>query len=171
MTHDFPHQQQFAIESLAALSAFAAQFARVLRPGDVVGLNGTLGAGKTTLVSALGKALGLQEAVTSPTFVLAHEYTSGPYPIFHADLYRLGPEQADSFGETIFQVIDGGKTLVLIEWSDYAPSLAEEITIALTLRIPKSGEGTEDNRLISIESRHSLDFPPSPPEPETDSAP
>jgi tRNA threonylcarbamoyladenosine biosynthesis protein TsaE len=168
MPNHFNHQQEFTIESLAALSAFAAQFARVLRPGDVVGLNGTLGAGKTTLVAALGKALGLQEAVTSPTFVLAHEYTSGPYPVFHADLYRLGHEQADSFGETIFQVIDGGKTLVLIEWSDYAPSLTEEITIALTLSLPHTSDSTESSRLISLASHRILDFSWNPPKPEGD---
>lgn len=153
-----PHQQEFQIDSLAALSDLAVCLAHMLSPGDVVALNGTLGAGKTTFVSALGQALGLKEAVTSPTFVLAHEYTSGPYPIFHADLYRLGPEGAESFCEEIFQVVDGGKSLVFIEWSDYAPSLTPEITLVVTIAIPSQPEAAESIRLFTIASNRILDF-------------
>jgi tRNA threonylcarbamoyladenosine biosynthesis protein TsaE len=131
------YHQEIQIASLEALSGFAANLASELRPGDVVALDGTLGAGKTTLVAALGRALGLRETTASPTFVLAHEYATGPYPILHADLYRLGPEGADSFVEdTLFDVIDAGRHLLLVEWAGYAPALAPVVTISIELTLP-----------------------------------
>ncbi|MBV9947901.1 MAG: tRNA (adenosine(37)-N6)-threonylcarbamoyltransferase complex ATPase subunit type 1 TsaE, partial [Myxococcales bacterium] len=66
-----------------------ASIARVLRPGDLVLLEGDLGAGKTFLVRAVARALGVREVVTSPTFTLVQEYTSARGTLVHADLYRL----------------------------------------------------------------------------------
>ena len=66
-----------------------ASIARVLRPGDLVLLEGDLGAGKTFLVRAVARALGVREVVTSPTFTLVQEYASARGTLVHADLYRL----------------------------------------------------------------------------------
>jgi tRNA threonylcarbamoyladenosine biosynthesis protein TsaE len=128
-----PHQTRLYISSLDALAVFAGHLADFLRPGDVVALNGTLGAGKTTLIQHLGRALGFQEAVTSPTFVLMHEYASGRYPVLHVDLYRLGPENAEALSEELFETIDAGTSLVLVEWACYGPFLDPAITVALEL--------------------------------------
>ena len=63
--------------------------ARVLQPGDLVVLSGELGAGKTFLAAAIARALGVREAVTSPTFALVQEYACDRGTLVHADLYRL----------------------------------------------------------------------------------
>ena len=65
------------------------RLARVLRAGDVVLLSGRLGSGKTLFVSGIAEGLGVQEQVTSPSFVIVHEY-DGFLKIIHADMYRLG---------------------------------------------------------------------------------
>src|SRR5947208_17070967 len=91
--------------------------AAVVGPGTVIGLVGTLGAGKTRLVRALAEALGVDpRAISSPTFVLIHEY-EGRMPIFHFDAYRLaGPEDFDSLGASDYwSAWPGG---CLIEWAD-----------------------------------------------------
>ena len=76
--------------SLADTQAFGEALAAGLRPGDLILLEGSLGAGKTTLVRFMCRSLGVPEAIpiTSPTFSLLHEL-SGRVPIVHADLYRL----------------------------------------------------------------------------------
>src|SRR5690606_29792390 len=83
------------VASEAETERFGLALAEGLGPGDVVGLVGPLGAGKTRLVRALAEALGAPEgAIASPTFVLIHEYQGG-LPIFHFDTYRL--DDADAF--------------------------------------------------------------------------
>lgn len=90
--------------------------ASVLRPGDLVLLSGELGAGKTTLARAIVYALGVarDEAVTSPTFALLHEY-EGRVHVVHADLYRLDPG-ADLTELGLPELLDSSVTLV--EWGE-----------------------------------------------------
>lgn len=110
----------------------ARSLARALGPGDLVVLEGGLGAGKTFFVRALLRALGVpeREAVTSPTFSLVQEYETTPR-VLHADLYRLSsPEELDPLG-----LSDGRRTgsALLVEWGGpYAEALGGD---ALTLRI------------------------------------
>jgi len=90
---------------------------RELAPGDLVVLSGPLGAGKTFLVRAVCRALGLdaQVPVTSPTFTLVHEYPTSP-PVVHADLYRLKfPEDVSSLG--LLEQREEGK-LLFVEWGE-----------------------------------------------------
>ncbi len=127
----YAHQYRIIIPDLPALNQFAENLANQLRPGDLVSLDGQLGAGKTTLVQALGQALHLKETVSSPTFVLMNEYLSGPFPIAHVDLYRLGEDRAVGFANELYAMLDEGRSLILVEWACYGEFLQDDITIAV----------------------------------------
>lgn len=91
-----------------------------LKAGDVLALSGKLGAGKTFFSQCLCIELGIDEPVTSPTFVILNEYLSGSTPVFHFDLYRL-QEEYEVFDLGITDMMESGITL--IEW----PQLAEKL--------------------------------------------
>jgi tRNA threonylcarbamoyladenosine biosynthesis protein TsaE len=94
----------------------AQQLGLTLRPGDVLLLSGTLGAGKTAFVRGLAAGLGIDPAeVSSPTFTLVHEYRGGRLPLFHADLYRLDRADADDLGLEELGSEDG---VLAIEWPE-----------------------------------------------------
>ena len=104
------------IETPEAMALLGARIAAELRAGDLVLLNGELGAGKTTLTRGIGEALGVRGAVTSPTFVLARthprsEPTAGDAPLVHVDAYRLG-----SAMELDDLDIDFPASIVVVEW-------------------------------------------------------
>jgi tRNA A37 threonylcarbamoyladenosine biosynthesis protein TsaE len=77
-----------------ATKRLAAEFGRNVDKGALLALCGELGTGKTVFVKALAASLGIQELVTSPTFVLMNEYSSGRLPLYHLDLYRVRESQA-----------------------------------------------------------------------------
>ena len=115
----------------AATAAFAARIARLARPGDVIALNGALGAGKTSFARAFIHARGGAGEVPSPTFTLVQVYELEPAAIWHFDGYRLrDPEEAWELGiEDAFR--DG---IALIEWPErfgpLVPARRLEITLA-----------------------------------------
>ena len=79
--------------------AVAGRFAAELKPGDVVALEGDLGAGKTTFVQGLAAALGAKRPATSPTFCLVVEHSTDRFLLVHMDLYRLhGPDDVLELG-------------------------------------------------------------------------
>ena len=96
------------------MEALGARLAPLLRAGDLVLLNGELGAGKTTLARGLGAALGARGAVTSPTFVLAREHpTASGVPLVHVDAYRLATgRELDDLD------LDYEHAIVVVEWGD-----------------------------------------------------
>ncbi|MEB3237272.1 MAG: tRNA (adenosine(37)-N6)-threonylcarbamoyltransferase complex ATPase subunit type 1 TsaE [Candidatus Sericytochromatia bacterium] len=94
--------------------ALGAVLGRVARPGDILWLTGGLGAGKTTLTQGLACGLGVQDAVTSPTFALVHEY-SGRLALRHIDLYRLEPEELAPLGP--WEWFEDG-AVVVVEWPE-----------------------------------------------------
>lgn len=149
------YQSRHAVLSLADLSDFARSLVAELRPGDLVALDGTLGAGKTTLVQQLGKALGLKETISSPTFVLMNEYRSGPYPIAHVDLYRLGSENAEGFSDEIYTLLDEGKSLIFVEWACYGEFLRDDITVSIRLEQDPIKSNT---RLITVNAKRPLNL-------------
>src|ERR1051325_10715389 len=85
------------------------------RHGQVIGLSGDLGTGKTQLVKGLARGLGVKAQVHSPSFALVHEYTDGRLPLFHIDLYRLqSPSQVIGAGLEEYFYNPPGVTV--IEW-------------------------------------------------------
>jgi tRNA threonylcarbamoyladenosine biosynthesis protein TsaE len=93
-----------------------AALGRVLQPGDVVGLVGELGSGKTTLVQGIARGAGARGYVASPTFTLVREY-EGRLRLYHVDLFRLQPEDLEGIGFDDLLEADGA---VLVEWADRA---------------------------------------------------
>ena len=118
-----------------------AAVAGLARPGDVVVLAGDLGAGKTAFVQGFGRALGVVERITSPTFTLVHVY-EGRLPIHHLDVYRL--EQVhEALDLGLAEMLDEGG-VVLVEWGDaILPVLPQSLLeVRLTL-----GEGDDDRTI------------------------
>lgn len=93
----------------------AATVAGALRAGDVIALTGELGAGKTCFVQGAAAALGVDEPVTSPSFVLRREY-AGSLPILHLDVYRL--ETLQEVVEVGYDEAFDGSHVTFIEWGD-----------------------------------------------------
>ena len=128
------------VETPEAMAALGALIASRLQAGDLVALNGELGAGKTTLTRGLGEALQVRGAVTSPTFVLArtHPRGDGP-PLVHVDAYRL-----QSAVELDDLDIDFERSITVVEWG---AGLLDGITddwLELDIVRPVGGEETED---------------------------
>jgi tRNA threonylcarbamoyladenosine biosynthesis protein TsaE len=149
------YQFCLSISSLKTLERFAVQLVSFLEPGDVVALNGPLGAGKTTLTQKIGQALNIQEPLNSPTFVLMNEYESGLYPLVHLDLYRLGEQNAPSFAEELYAIVEEGRSLVLVEWAKYAPFLDDLLTVSLSI-LPGEDTDSPEFRLIEISANRPL---------------
>ena len=107
------------------------RLASLARPGDVIALVGPLGAGKTAFVGGLAEGLGINEPITSPSFVLMRRYDSGFTPLVHVDVYRLA-----SLGEfeDLEAYEEGREGVVVIEWGDaIAQALpANHLTVELT---------------------------------------
>ena len=114
-----------------------------MRPGDLVLLRGELGTGKTTLVRAMARALGVEGAVTSPTFTLSQRY-AGRIPIVHVDAYRLGGADDEELG----LLLDGGdEAVTLVEWPEALAGGLPEARIAVDLV-----HGGRDTRLVRLTS-------------------
>jgi tRNA threonylcarbamoyladenosine biosynthesis protein TsaE len=101
--------------SAAETETVAGRLVRQLRVGDVVGLSGELGAGKTTFVRGAARALGVTEPVSSPTFTIGHRYEATP-PVAHLDLYRIQGIDPSEWGD-LEPYFDG--TIAFVEWPEH----------------------------------------------------
>lgn len=141
--------QSFFLADDAATAAFGAKLAAILKPGDIILLDGDLGAGKTALARAIIRTLmadpGLD--VPSPSFALVQPYERGEQAILHADLYRLaGESEIEELG-----LLDDPDAIVLIEWPDRAPRLRKLASVIIGLSVPPGGDG----RTLAIKIRDS----------------
>lgn len=119
-------------DSLASTHAIAAALAALARPGDIIVLAGEMGAGKTAFAQGFGRALGIEEAITSPTFTLVHSYACPDQrtTLHHADLYRLDSTfDVDDLALHELAEFDG---IVLVEWGDVAANgLGDHLEVRL----------------------------------------
>ncbi|HEX4282406.1 MAG TPA: tRNA (adenosine(37)-N6)-threonylcarbamoyltransferase complex ATPase subunit type 1 TsaE [Solirubrobacteraceae bacterium] len=131
----------------AQTEALAAELAAGLGPGDVVLVEGELGAGKTTFVRGACRALGIDGIVTSPTFTIGQRYDAS-VPVSHLDLYRvadLGNEDPDLLADYI-----APDRIAFVEWpEDAVASIADLSRLAARVVIEHAGG---DRRVVTIES-------------------
>ena len=95
------------------------KLAEELRAGDVILLEGPLGAGKSELARGVARGLGVRETVTSPSFTILNAYDSGRVPLYHFDWYRL--ESAEELFEMGMEEYLGGDGIALVEWPGRCP--------------------------------------------------
>ena len=117
--------------------------ASMLEPRDTVVLTGDLGAGKTTLVQGIGRGLGVEDHVASPTFTLVREYT-GRLDIAHVDVYRL--ERVQDVLDLALDELGGPERVLLIEWGDAVSDLLPEDRLRVELTTERAD--TETRRIV-----------------------
>jgi len=136
-----------AADSVQETMRLGQKLGETLKAGDVVGLYGDLGAGKTVFVKGIASGLGIGEEITSPTFTLMRQYQAGEM-LCHFDLYRIEDEQElEHIG---FHEYLGGDCVCVIEWADRAGSLQPDISVLI------DGSG-DDERIIEIRHKGDTD--------------
>lgn len=129
--------KKFVSESADQTRDFAKNYAATLRGGDVLLLDGEMGAGKTVFVQGLAAGLGISETPTSPTYAYMNDYDGR---LFHYDCYRIEtPEQAERLG--LADYFDMGGICVIEWWQNIAPLLPENCK---RVRIKKIGENARE---------------------------
>ena len=141
------------ITTLADLQAFANAWVETLQPGDLVTLSGELGAGKTTFVKAIVKAMGGNpDSVQSPTFSLLHHYPCA-IPVIHIDAYRLeGVDDAMRTGIPDVLSEEGPESITFVEWPEKVPQLWGPVSAHLLFQEVASTETQKKQRTLTIES-------------------
>jgi tRNA threonylcarbamoyladenosine biosynthesis protein TsaE len=136
----------FISASAAETEAFAEEFGRRLRGGDVVAFKGGLGAGKTTFTRGLCAGLGIGAFVSSPTYALVHEYAGRDLTLYHFDMYRvLNRGALESTG--FFDYLSDGCVSV-IEWSENIADALAELPCVITAELERTDR--ENERKITI---------------------
>ncbi|MBQ7901429.1 MAG: tRNA (adenosine(37)-N6)-threonylcarbamoyltransferase complex ATPase subunit type 1 TsaE [Clostridia bacterium] len=125
----------------------AAQFAKKLNKGDVITLDGDLGAGKTAFTRGVAAGLGLRDVVVSPTFTIVNEYRKGDIALFHFDVYRL--ECADDLYDIGWDDYISADGICIVEWSSIVPECFDMPHYRVV--ITKNPALGDDCRQISIE--------------------
>ncbi len=131
-------------KSAVETRALGEKLAARLRPGDVLLLEGDLGAGKSELTRGIAKGLGVAETVTSPSFTILNVYESGRYPLYHFDWYRL--ESSEELYELGMDEFLGGDGIAVVEWPGRCPDAVPEG--AVRIRMTAAGE---NERMIECE--------------------
>jgi len=132
MSFSGPTEGWLCSNSEAQTEIWASHFAKGLVPGDVIALEGDLGAGKTAICKAICKGLGFEGSVNSPSYAIVHEYPHNP-PIYHLDLYRL--KTTDDLYDIGIEDFTFSKGITLIEWSQMAGDFPLNITHSIRIKI------------------------------------
>lgn len=132
------------VKNIEQTYALAAKVAETLQGGEVILLNGDLGAGKTTFTKGLAKALGIEDEVTSPTFTILNVYEDGRLKLNHLDMYRV--ESADELAELGIEDCFDDDSVTVIEWNKFERFDGEVIEIDITTT-------GENERVFDIKKR------------------
>ena len=134
----------FTTSSAEETISLGQKIGKLLKKGDIIAMQGTLAAGKTTITKGIAQALGITETITSPTFCLISEY-QGSMPLYHMDVYRLdGTEDFINLGTDDMLYGDG---VSIIEWSEKIMDELPSSTIILKITPQDDGK-----RLIEIDN-------------------
>ena len=137
---------EIKLRNLEESKNFGISLGKLLKAGDILCLNGDLGAGKTTLSKYIGLGLGVEDYITSPTFNLIKEY-KGRLTMYHFDVYRL--EGVDDLYDLGFDEYFYGNGVCIIEWANKIQEILPEEKIVLDI---EKGQDL-DERLISIHGK------------------
>ena len=120
----------------------ALAFLQALGGHNLVAFYAPMGAGKTTFITAVCKALGVEEdAISSPTFAIVNEYRGrGGRPIFHFDFYRI-EQPAEALDIGLYDYLDSGE-LCLMEWPENVEALLPEETLQVHIEVAPDGSRT-----------------------------
>jgi tRNA threonylcarbamoyladenosine biosynthesis protein TsaE len=151
--------KQYSTRSPDETMKIGYRLGQCLRPGDVVGLHGALGTGKTVLVKGIARAFGIGERdITSASFTIITQYDTSPL-FTHIDLYRI--ERTEELSEIGIWDQIGGDGITVIEWAEKAQGLLPEDYIAVHLRCTENNvreitiEGLNEKNRDNIEERPS----------------
>lgn len=135
------------VETPEAMQALARHIATCCQPGDVLVLTGELGAGKTTFTQGLARGLGVTDAITSPTFVIARVHRSAQGPgLIHVDAYRVGSALELDDLDLDADIAD---CVTVVEWGE---GKAERLSVdRLHIRIERSDDIADDRRVVTFE--------------------
>lgn len=123
---------KYIVKSMEETKLLAEKFSKTLKLGDVVLLNGDLGAGKTTFTQLVFSCLGVKEVVNSPTFAILKSY-QGKFNLHHFDTYRISTEEAIEAG--FDEVLEDRNSVIFIEWSENISPLLPSNTIIVNIRL------------------------------------
>lgn len=113
----------------------AEKLASFLDRGDVLTLEGDLGAGKTTFTKGIAKGLNIRENISSPTFTIIKEYIDGKLPLYHMDVYRLEGSDEDIGFEEYFY----GNGITIVEWAQFIKDYLPNEVLAITIHYGENG--------------------------------
>lgn len=136
-------QLEILLKNLEETEEFGIKLGSLLKKGDILCLNGGLGAGKTTMTKSIGLGLGVEEYITSPTFALINQY-SGRLPVYHFDVYRL--ENAHELYDLGFDDYFYGNGVCVIEWADKIEKMIPKERMVIDIEKGKS----DDERILKF---------------------
>ena len=119
--------------SPAETRALGERLASVLQPGDVLLLDGNLGAGKSELTRGIARGLGIGGVIASPSFTILNVYDEGRIPLYHFDWYRLGSEE--ELYEMGMDEYLGGDGVAVVEWPGQCPGAVPQDHLRITLKV------------------------------------
>ncbi|WP_234122289.1 tRNA (adenosine(37)-N6)-threonylcarbamoyltransferase complex ATPase subunit type 1 TsaE [Clostridium hydrogenum] len=143
---------EFIVDSVEKTLNIGEQFGALVKEGDIICINGDLGAGKTHFTKGLAKGLGITDYITSPTFNILNEY-NGRLKLYHFDVYRVNdPDEIAAIGFDDYIFSD---SVSVIEWSNYIDELIplERINLTIT-KLPELGDNYRKIVINSIGNRY-----------------
>ena len=130
---------------------FAKEFAKTLKPGDIVTLDGDLGAGKTVFTKGICEYFNVKDYVVSPTYTIVNEYR-GDIPIYHFDIYRL-EEEEELYNIGFYEYLNSD-ALVIVEWAEKIP----EAFYGYKLKKVQIIKGEDEKRTITVKEEEKLEY-------------